>query len=260
MAKLPDFGPLDLTDFTVGAMLRAGIAVRRAARGTESLEEAANVVVRYLYEHCARIEGGGRSCALVRFYKTHPYGALTPAQQRFAAARLGATSPRDDMRCLTLLATIGDEPEWNSRHTSRAHAVIPLPSAESVRSAPMIVRLIEDLGVDLESLVTSAPATVRGSGVRTYDVFHVEEALGSPHIPAQAEFVERYGIASVVGFGGLLRSGELFAVILFSRDHIPVRSATRFRTIALDVRSALFPFDEARTWQAERTGSAAGQS
>jgi hypothetical protein len=260
MANAPDFGPLDVTDFTVGAMLRSGIAIRRAVRGIESLEGAANVVVRYLYEHCVRTDGGGRSCALVRFYKTHNYGALEPAQQRFAAAQLGAIPPRDDMRCLALLATIGDEPEWNSRHTSRAHAVIPLPSAERVRSAPMIIRLIEELGVDVESLVTSAPPTVRGTDPRTYDVFHVEEALGSPHIPAQAEFVERYNIASVVGFGGLLRSGELFVVVLFSRDHIPVRSATRFRTIALDVRSALFPFDEARTWQAEQTGSAAGQS
>jgi hypothetical protein len=127
---------------------------------------------------------------LVRFYKTHNYAALEPAQQRFAAAQLGAIPPRDDMRCLALLATIGDEPEWCSRHTSRTHAVIPLPSAERVRSAPMIMRLLEELGEEVESL---------------------------------------------------------------SRDHIPVRSAARFRTIALDVRSALFTFDEARTWQAEQT-------
>jgi hypothetical protein len=52
-----------------------------------------------------------------------------------------------------------------------------------------------------------------------------------------------------VGFGGLLRSGELFAVILFSRHRIPARSASRFRSIALDVRSSLFSFDESRTWR-----------
>jgi hypothetical protein len=122
----------------------------------------------------------------------------------------------------------------------------------------MIMRLVEDLGVDVESLVTSTPTAVRASDARTYDVFHVEDARGSPHIPAQAEFVDRYGIRSVVGFGGLLRSGELFAVILFSRHVIPARSATRFRTIALDVRSALFRVDEAKTWDAEGSGSTAG--
>jgi hypothetical protein len=248
MAHEPEFGTLDVTDFTVGAMLRAGIAVRRVARGTESLEEAADAIVRYLYDACAT-PSEGRSCVMVRFYKTHPFGALEPALQRFAAEQLGDERPRADLRCLTLLATAGDEPQWNSRQDSKGHQAIPLPSAERVRAAPMIMRLIEELGVDLESLVSANLARARGTETRTYDVFHVEYALGSPHIPAQAEFVRRYGIASVVGFGGLLRSGELFALILFSRDRIPAKSASRFRSIALDVRSSLFAFDEARTWR-----------
>ena len=155
------------------------------------------------------------------------------------------------MRCLTLLATTGDQPAWNARRQSKGHQAIPLPSAERVRAAPMIMRLIQELGVDIESLVSASDPRSRGSDSRTYDVFHVEQAAGSPYIPAQREFVEPHRIASVVGFGGLLRSGELFALILFSRDAIPARSAARFRTIALDVRSSLFAFDESRTWKEE---------
>jgi hypothetical protein len=247
MADQPDFGPLDVTDFTVGAMLRAGIAIRRAVRGADSLETAADVITRYLYDHCIS-SSGRRSCALVRFYKTHRYADLEPALQLFAARKLGTVSPPGDMRCLTLLATAGDEADWNSRHASKGHQAIPLPSAEGIRAAPMIMRLVEELGVDIESLV-SPTAEPYGRDTRTYDVFHVEQALGSPYIPAQLEFVEPYGIVSVVGFGGLLRSGELFAVILFSRDPVPARSAARFRTIALDVRSSLFAFDESRVWR-----------
>jgi hypothetical protein len=248
MADQPDFGPLDVTDFTVGAMLRAGIAIRRAVRGADSLETAADVITRYLYDHCVS-STGERSCALVRFYKTHRYGELEPALQLFAARQLGTASPRADMRCLTLFATAGDEADWNSRHASKGHQAIPLPSAEGIRAAPMIMRLVEELGVDIESLVSSTSEPRGRTDIRTYDVFHVEQALGSPYIPAQRDFVERYGIASVVGFGGLLRSGELFAVILFSRAPIPARSAARFRTIALDVRSSLFAFDESRVWR-----------
>jgi len=257
MADQPDFGPLDVTDFTVGAMLRSGIAIRRAVRGAESLEEAADVVVRYLYDHCVAADGS-RSCALARFYKTHPFGQLEPALRRFAAGQLGDLRPRDDMRCLTLIASAGDEPEWNARQSSHGHQAVPLHSVESVRAAPMIMRLIEELGVDVESLISSSEPRARGTDSRTYDVFHVESALGSPFIPAQREFVEKYGIASVVGFGGLLRSGELFALILFSRHTIPARSAARFRTIALDVRSSLFAFDESRTWRVEGKSRAAG--
>lgn len=257
MPDQPDFGPLDVTEFTVGAMLRAGIAIRRAVRGVDSLEGAAEVITRYLYDHCVN-SSGQRSCAMVRFYKTHRYGALEPALQEFAAEQLAGIKSRADMRCLTLLATAGDEPAWNSRRLSQGHQAIPLPTAERVRAAPMIMRLIEELGVDVESLVSDGEARVQGTDSRTYDVFYVEEARGSPFIPAQTEFVERYQIESVVGFGGVLRSGELYAIILFSRDTIPARCAARFRTIALDVRSSLFAFDEARTWREERSAPAGG--
>ena len=248
MPDTPDFGTLDVSNFTVGAMLRAGIAVRRIVRGTESLEEAADVVVRYLYDQCIEPSSGERSCALVRFYKTHMYGGLTPDLQLFAARQLEERQPDDAMRCLVLLGTAGAEVDWNSRFASQAHRAIPLPSADIVRQAPMIASLIEDLGLDIESIVSGSATSVRGPDARTYDVFHVEDALDSPHIPAQREFVIPYGIKSVVGFGGLLRSGELFAVILFSRVSVPKASASRFRTIALDVRSALYGLDEAKTW------------
>ena len=161
---------------------------------------------------------------------------------------MGELSATPAMRCLTLMATAGDEPSWNSRHESRGHRAIPLPTIERVRAAPMITRLIEDLGVDLGTLLARAEAPVRGSPARSYEVFHVEQAPGSPFIPAQAGFVIPHRISSVVGFGGLLRTGELFAVVLFSRTPISPRSAARFRSIALDIRSSLFGFDDASTW------------
>ena len=249
MADGPDFGTLDVTDFTVGAMLRTGVAIRRAIRGAETLEAASEVIVRFLYEHCVDHATGERTSALVRFYKTHPFGQLEPALQEFASAQMPGVVPDAEMRCLTLMATAGDEPEWNDRQASRGHRAIALPSAERIRSAPMIFRLIEDLGIDVDSVVAGAAPQTRGADARTYDVFHVEDALGSPYIPAQRDFVVAHRIVSVVGFGGLLRSGELFAVIIFSRARIPARSAARFRTIALDVRSSLFSFDESATWR-----------
>lgn len=250
MPSTSDFGPLDVTDVTVGAMLRTGIALRRTLRNCATLETAAGSVVRYFHEHCVDHASAARTCALVRFYKTHPFASLEPDLQAIAVQQLGGATPAPAMRCLTLLGTAGDEPAWNSRHLSRAHRVIPLPSAEIVQAAPMIAGLLKDLGVDLDAIVGGGAATQRSSQSRTYDVFHVEEARGSAVIPAQDEFVIPYGIRSVVGFGGVLRSGELFAVVLFSRAYIPAASAQRFRTLALDIRSALFPLDDSRTWGA----------
>jgi hypothetical protein len=239
---------LDVSNFTVGTMLRTGLAIRKQVKRAESMEEAANTIVRLLYERCADPATGERSCVLVRFYKTHLYGELPPELRSFADAILGDRPASKGMRCLTLMATIGDEPSWNDRRASRGHQAIPLPSADFVDQAPMIRQLIEDLGLDVEEVVRGTAQPPRAGDARNYDVFHVEEAKGSPHIPAQREFVEEHGVRSVVGFGGLLRSGELFAAILFSRHHIPAESAGRFRAIALDIRSSLFTIDEESVW------------
>ena len=48
-----------------------------------------------------------------------PYSALD-AGQREAASTLLADEPQPTLKCLTLLATIGSEPDWNDRTKSRA--------------------------------------------------------------------------------------------------------------------------------------------
>lgn len=239
---------LDLTNFTVGGMLRAGVAVRRIVRGAESLEEAADRIVRFFYDGCISPETGERTTVLVRFYKTHAYGDLPFDLKLFAERNSGSEKPAPSLRCLTLLATAGVEPGWMSRRSSRGHQAIPLPSADIVRQAPMIARLIEELGFDIEAVIRGEVAPERPGSAKTYEVFHVENAVGSPSIPAQQEFVLPYGVQSVIGFGGLLRSGELYAIVLFSRAPISGPSASRFREIALDVRSALYALNEANTW------------
>jgi len=77
---------------------------------------------------------------------------------------------------------------------------------------------------------------------RSYNVFHVEEAQGSPFVPAQVEFVIPHSIRSVVGFGGMLPTGNLFAVILFTTIPIARQTADLFRPLALSVKLAVLPF------------------
>ena len=233
----------DLGEFTVPNMLRCSREVRKVATHCGNMEEAANSVVRYFYDAFVNPTDGERSCVMVRFYKTHAYGDLEPDLQEFARGQLGDQRATRTMKCLTLLATIGDEPAWCDRRRSRGHQAVPLPSVDMVDQAPMISQLVKQMGFDVAEVVQPSTAVVPFPlEKRTYNVFHVEDALGSPHIPAQAEFVRRYGIRSVVGFGGLLRSGDLFAVILFSRTRITAESAERFRNVALDVKYALFGF------------------
>ena len=77
---------------------------------------------------------------------------------------------------------------------------------------------------------------------KTFNTFYVPEAVGSPYIPAQDDFVIPYGIKSVLGFGGVLSSGELFVVIMFSKTSIPSQTAEGFKNLAPSVKVAVEPF------------------
>lgn len=230
-------------------MLRCGIGVRRAANGSATMEEAFARVCRYLYDEL-RNPDGSRSCALVRAYKTHAYARLEPELQKFARKQMGGASPTPETKCLTLMASVGDRPEWCDRRRSAGHQAIPLPRPEFVERAPMIAQLLKQFGLDLADVVTPRPDVVRDLEGRTYGVFFVENALGSPYIPAQQEFVVPNGIRSVLGCGASLRGGDLFAIIMFSRVPISQEAADRFRTIALDMKSSLFFFDEDHVFSA----------
>jgi hypothetical protein len=194
-------------------------------------------VVRYFYDNC-RTEDGSRECVLARFYKTHAYAGLPAELQTFARGALGGADPTPGLQCLTLLATAGDKEGWNARRASFGHQAIPLPSVQMVEQAPMIAELIRAMGMDVRAVVEPQPELLRGMEGKTFNVFFVPDATGSPHIPAQ-DFVRDYGVRSVLGFGGVLVTGEFYSVILFTRVAIPPESSDRFRNVALDLKLAI---------------------
>jgi hypothetical protein len=179
----------------------------------------------------------------VRCFQTHPYRDLPPEEQAVARRLLDGKEPARGLRCLVLLGTRGIEVGWNQPETSVNHRVIPLVDSAAVQGMPMVVRLLEQMGLNAGDIVRpKTKLLMAASQYRNFGVFHVETALGSEHIPDQQTFIEEYGIRSVVGMGGLLPSGEIFAVLLFARVVISPEVAALFRTLALSVKLAFLPF------------------
>ena len=232
---MPDLAALTLSD-----MVALSAALRRTGSGAQSMEQVADAVVRRLYDS---LEGSGRrNCVMVRFFKTHRFDQLDGSARAAAQAMAGEEGLAPSTKCLTLLASAGDEAEWNDRSSSVAHQAVPLVSNEMIQRFPMISQLISQLGVETSSLLEADPELVVRLDERTYNVFHVPVAVGSAHIPAQEDFVLRHGIQSVVGFGGMLASGDLFAVVLFSRAVVTERTAELLETLALSIKVAVQPF------------------
>lgn len=234
--------PYDLSRFGFGDMMDCRGRIRDLfADDPPTLEAAAERAVEFFRRELVD-DQGQPACALVRFFKTHQYRDLPEDLQAVVRAASPEAASIPDLRCLTLVATRGDEEDWNSRATSRGHRAIPLISVEMVQQAPMIAQLITQLGLPIANVVRPSRALLLDQEQTTHNVFFVPQALGSPHIVAQEEFVVRYGIQSVLGFGGLLASGDLFAVILFSKVAIPPDAADQFRVVGLNLKIAILPF------------------
>ena len=230
-----------LDHFSVDDLIACSAVFKDLGTAAASMEDAAQAIAAYLHEHL--VDADDRpACPLVRIYKTHRLRDLDPQRQLFARALLGGEEAHHESRCLTLIGTAGDEPEWNDRRRSRGHQAIPLVSEEVVAKSPMIAGLIQQLGIDISTVVAPEEHMTITLHHRDYDLFFVPEAAGSPMVPAQEGFVEPYGIRSIVGCGGMLPSGDLFALILFSRLALTAETADLFRTLALSVKSTVVPF------------------
>lgn len=227
-------------------MYDCAIALRNMNSGAKSMEEVANRMIRYLYENCVDWRTGKPSCALVRFFKTHVYGEL-PIELQIAAREIVTNRTiKRTTKCLTLLASAGDEPQWNIREKSIGHKAIPLVDEDFVKRAPMILRLIQQFGLEINRVLELSPNLIVESERKIHNTFtfYVPEALGSDCIPAQQEFVIPYQIQSVVGFGGLLFSGDLFVIILFSKTWIPPETVNYFKWVSAYAWIATASFDE----------------
>ena len=182
------------------------------------MEDVTNRIVSYLDENISNSSGGNTN-ALVRFYKIHPYKRLHQGLQGFAQGILGS-APSDDTNCLTMLATNGKMTAGNPND---------LTAADPIRHR-------RRLGHE------ARPMLIGDMSEKTYNTFYVPESVGSPSIPTRDDFVIPNGIKLVLGFGGVLSSGELFVVIMSSKVSIPGDAVNKFSTTGAGVKEAVEPF------------------
>jgi hypothetical protein len=233
----------DIQNFTLKDMAICSGILRSLGNESDSMEEAAKRVVDYLYENLGNGDTNQKDFVLIRLFKTHSYRELNEEQQAFVRNVLGDGSEYPDMKCLSLLASAGLEPEWNSRKTSKGHKAIPLPSETLVEKFPMIRQLVQQFGLEVNTVLQPDPDVVQDMSQKTYNVFYVPDAKGSQYVPAQEDFVIPYKIHTILGFGGMLPSGNLFAVIMFGKSMLKPSTVEMFKTLALSVKVSLLPFD-----------------
>jgi hypothetical protein len=183
--------------------------VERQMRSASSFEAAASAFVDTFYTTFDDFT------LLVRVFAIVPYRRLDGGERAFLGSLHEATP------VLTLLGTRGIEPRWNDRKSSQNHRAIPLISEAFVEEAPMIAKLFAEIGDSPFSLHDGDWQFVKKTA-ETDGLFFVGDARtttdprGRRVIPA-ADFVERYGVRTVFGFGRRAEDGSLAVVVVFCR-------------------------------------------
>jgi len=189
----------DLGSFGLSEATLAGVHLRKIGDRVATLEDASQEVARFFHAEFRDDATGDSAFVLARCYQTLPLGELSPELASYAQGVFPHQRLDDDTRCLTLLGTYGDQPEWQHRERSRGHRTIPLADENALANLPMVARLTEALGLRAIEMVRPDPAFLRERDREGFNVFYVENALGSPYIPAQDPFVVRFGVRSVIG-------------------------------------------------------------
>ena len=68
---------------------------------------------------------------------------------------------------------------------------------------------------------------------------HVADVSADNPFSSQRRFIDHCGIRSVLAIGGMLPSGDMFAVALFSTVTIDERTADLLRSLSLSVKAAI---------------------
>ena len=95
----------DLSNLSMSDIIRCGIDIRALGNKSKSMEAAAIELVQYVFNNFIDKETGQKSCALVRFFKTHDMDKLPQQLQDFANNLLQEKLATASFKCYTLLAT-----------------------------------------------------------------------------------------------------------------------------------------------------------
>ncbi len=231
-----------ISNFGLKEATECSSTIRKIGKDCASMEEVSTKIVAFFYDTFCDEKSSEKEFSLVRIFKTQDYGKLDVKLKKFASDYFADHAINAQTKCLTLLATTGDDARWRDRENSMGHKAIPLSSEEVVNKLPMIRNLIKQLGMNIQTVLNPNPELIQNSIEKTYNVFLVTQAQDSAFIPAQKEFIVPNHIQSVIGFGGVFPDGDIFTVIMFSKKIITEEVAVLFKTLALSAKVALLPW------------------
>jgi hypothetical protein len=201
----------------------------------QSFESAAQATVERIFDEFRR-EDGSPLFVLVRVFRLGLYQDIPPDLQDRADPHIS--------RWITLMGTRGIKADWCNRHLSNDHQLIPADSP----ATPMLEAAFAQIGLQFGGLNTKELSLKDDPRQPTSRYFYVSPARGSALIPAQKDFVESYGIGSVIAFGSPFVDGSAYFCVGFTQEPVDAAAADLFASINPYIGTLLANYEAPKLW------------
>lgn len=196
----------------------------------KSFESAAQQCVTDIFQQFVG-EDGSPAFALVRIFRA--------GRCQEVPSDLQALIDRSIPSYLCLMGSYGLESAWCDRYQSKTRRAIPITSGMS----PMFKGVFKEMGFQWED--NSGDMVPSGSSIdlAMTRYFYIPQADQSSYITDLANFIEPYGIQSVVAFGSPFLSRAAYTLIAFSHYAITPENAEIFAGLTVYISTLLASYE-----------------
>ena len=221
---------IKINELTLARVFDLSQFIKENCKDKSNLEQVAQEMMKTL---CQTIVTDSDNSAIVlgRLFKSCSYSDLTEDIQNYIQQKEDLNAITPESKYLTLLGTWGELEEWRVIKISRNYKAFSLNDKDVLYKFPMLSAVFNQIGYDIPTETDPDKSIIIDDQDKEYGVFYVKDATGNKLVPKQAEFVEPYGIKSVIGFGGRYGNNNIYSIILFFRECISRQTTELFPSL-----------------------------
>jgi len=234
-----------MAKITFGNIQKVQNYVENNAENFKYLEEFAHGITNIIHNELKEYN------VLSRIFVNIPYKSLPKANKQAVdnlTDSLNVSSKiKRNTQILSLVGTSGTQAQWNDRKNSQGHVGIPLISTEFIEGIPMMSRLLDDLGIDIEGMSEMKAGITSNVISEEQGLFYVDDAVSKNDnkgrkIVAAQDFVKQYNIKTVFGLGGNITGNSYFTFIIFNNQSLPEEDTKLSLLLSSVIAEAFEPF------------------
>jgi DNA-binding CsgD family transcriptional regulator/GAF domain-containing protein len=220
---------ISINELTLQKVFEFSAHTKKHTAGLSTVEDVCQSLTQSLYQTFSN-SNGQSEFALCRIFKSCSFGDF-PKELKTHIRQKTKTRLVNETKHIALLGTFGETKEWCSISNSKNHKALPLNDPNAIKNFPMMLALFNQIGFEISQNQKTGPILFLKKEDHDFGLFLVEKAEGNSLIPDQEDFVIPLGIKSVFGFGGMFSTGNIFAVIIFSKKRIKKNQAEIFHSL-----------------------------